>query len=117
CARLPGSRVSQLGQLDFFVLMPLNSGANLLCRPSLLRHLVGVSSLLRAGRALSTMESRKTTAQAGVAKCAITSAIAGQLIEHDRNFRRLFVDFYLPGIAEIGSGKLLARKDRRQDSG
>jgi hypothetical protein len=101
----PGT-ASLLFEVDRFVLVAGDAGADLggrFAQPGLL---VGVEALLGAGGAFSAVERLKATAQAGVAQRAIAAAVAGQLVGHAADFGNVLVDMHLPGITEVGTGEL-----------
>lgn len=60
------------------------------------------------------MQPLVTTAQAGVPKSAVATAVAWKLVEHVADLRRLLIDVHLPGIAEVFARQLRSRQKWRQ---
>src|SRR5208283_1506075 len=103
-----------LVEIDAFVLMARNAGADLRGSPSLLCFLIGVKAFLGAGGTLSTVCSLVAAAQAGVAQGAVAAAIARQLVDHVTNLGRQQIGMHLPGVAEVLACQLRAVENRRQ---
>jgi len=101
---------------DALVVVVGNGGADLGWRLAEFSLPIGDEALFGAGGALGAVESFKATAEAGVAKGAITTAVAGLLVEDAGDLGGLFVDVFLPGVAKVFSGQLGTREDRRQGS-
>ena len=103
-------------EIDGFVVVPGDAGANLRGRLTLLCQAVGVERFLGTRGALGAVQTLVATAQAGVAKSPIAAAVAGKLVEDVADFARLLIDVHLPGITEILAGQLGAGEDGRQSA-
>jgi len=103
-----------LFEIDGFVFVSRDAGANLRGGPSLLRLLVGVEAFLSAGGALGGVRGFIATVQAGVAQGAIAAAIAWELVDDARDLGRELIGVHLPRVAEVRSRQLGAVENRRQ---
>lgn len=101
-------------QIDRFVVVAGDAGANLRGRPTGLGFVVGVKAFLGAGGTLGAVRIFIATVQAGVAERAIAAAVAGQLIDHAGNLRGQLVYARLPVVLEVRPGQLRSVKNRRQ---
>ena len=103
-----------LFEIDGFVVVASDSGANLCGRIAQLSEAIGVEGLFGAGGTLGAVQALVATAQAGVAESAVASAVAGQLVEHVADSSGLLIDVHLPRIAEVLARKPGSCEDGRQ---
>jgi len=101
-----------LVEVDGFVLVARDAGANLRGRPSCLSFEIGVEAFGCADGALGAVDRLIATVQAGVAQGTIAAAIARQLVNDAGDLGRELIGPHLPVVTEVGAGQLLARKDR-----
>ena len=95
-----------LVEINRFVLVAGDAGANLRGGPSGLGFVVGVEAFLGAGGALGAVGVFIATVQAGVSERAIATAVARKLIDDTTGLGRQLVHPHLPVIAEIRPGQL-----------
>ena len=101
-------------QIDLFVSVLGDAGANLGRSLACLGHGKGIERLLGARGALGAMQTFVAAAQAGVAESSIAAAVARKLVKHVSDLGRLLINVHLPWIAEVFASQLRARQHRRQ---
>jgi len=107
-------RVLLLLEVDAFVLVALDGGADLGRRLAQSGLLVGEKALFGAGGALGAVQAFEATAQTGMAQGPVTAAVARKLVEDIPNPGSFLVDVHLPGVLEVLTGEPRSGKDGRQ---
>ena len=102
-----------LGEVDGFVFVAGDAGADLRGRPTGLGFVVSVEALCSADVALGGMRRLIATVQTGVAQGAVAAAIARQLINDAGDLDRELIGAHLPVVAEVGTLELSAMENGR----
>src|SRR5437899_702052 len=92
-----GHPISSLFQVDAFVFVPGDGGADLRRALAQLGLLIGEKAFLGAGGALRAVKRFEAAPQAGMTESAVATAIAGKLVNHAADFGGLFINVDLPG--------------------
>src|SRR5208283_4319151 len=106
-------RTLLLFEVDLFVLVASDAGADLGGRPSGLGLEIGVEAFGGADVALGAVDGLVAAMQAGVAEGPVAAAVARQLINDARDLRRQLIGAHLPVVAEVRSLELRAVEDGR----